>query len=68
MMQSLYRTLFSVFLMLGPVGMCLAQAATDEPEPKSYVASYFVVGLGITLGLVAICKGAGRRKEVRRPE
>lgn len=40
----------------------------EEEAGKSYVQSYFIVGLGITLGLVAICKSAGRRKKVRPKE
>ena len=43
--------------------------AEEEEEPgKSYVTSYFIVGLGITLGLVAILKSSGRRKKIRAPE
>jgi len=66
-MQRLYHTFLSTMIWLGPVAMCFAQQAEEEVE-KSYVASYFIVGLGLTLGLVAVCKSAGRRKEVRRPE
>lgn len=68
MMQVLNRFLFTMILATGPVRTCLAQANAEEPAAKSYVASYFILGLGITLGLAAICKSAGRRKDVRRPE
>ena len=44
-----------------------AQEAEEEPE-KGYVMSYFIVGLGITLGLVAVCRPANRAKNVRKPE
>jgi hypothetical protein len=47
---------------------CLAQATGPEEPEKSYVLPYFVVGLGITLGLVAICRPSKRRKEVRPSE
>ena len=48
---------------------CWAQAPPEQaPVEKSYVASYFVVGLGIALGLATICRPAKRRKEVRRPD
>ena len=36
---------------------CLAQVTAPEEPEKSYVLSYFIVGLGITLGLVAIMTG-----------
>ena len=65
MLRSLHRVLFTIWFTLAPVGLCLAQ---DEVAEKSYVGPYFIVGLGIALGLAAICKSAGRRKEVRRPE
>lgn len=45
-----------------------AQATAEEEAPKSYVMSYFIVGLGITLGLVAVCRQSKRSKVVRRPE
>ncbi len=66
-MKRLYHTFLSTIVWLGPTAMCFAQQAEEEVE-KSYVASYFIVGLGLTLGLVAVCTGAGRRKEVRKPE
>lgn len=46
----------------------LAQAADEKDVPKSYVMPYFIVGLGITLGLVAVCRPSKRAKNVRRPE
>lgn len=45
----------------------LAQTAEEE-APKSYVMPYFIVGLGIALGLVAVCRPSKRAKNVRRPE
>lgn len=45
-----------------------AQASGNEETAKSYVLSYFVVGLGITLGLVAVCRPSGRRKDVKKPD
>lgn len=46
----------------------LAQVGAEEEAPKSYVMPYFIVGLGITLGLVAVCRPSSRAKTVRRPE
>jgi hypothetical protein len=47
---------------------CAAQVTgDDEPQEKNYVLSYFVVGLGIALGVVAICRPSKRRKEVGQP-
>ena len=66
MLQSFRRVVCTLLFALGPVGLCLAQEG--EEAVKSYVSSYFIVGLGIALGLAAICKSAGRRKEVRRPD
>ena len=60
--------LISFGVWLVTVAPCLAQATGEEPEVKSYVTSYFLVGLGIALGLVAICRPSKRRKEVKRPE
>jgi len=45
-----------------------AQVMGSEAVEKSYVSSYFIVGLGVALGIVAICSGSKRRAEVRRPE
>ena len=45
-----------------------AQITAEEPPPKSYVMPYFIVGLGIVLGLVAVCRTSKRDKNVRRPE
>lgn len=68
-MQPLKRFLTTLTITFGPAVLCFAQAAAEEEElPKSYVASYFIVGLGIALGLVAVCRASGRRKEVRKPE
>ena len=68
-MKRLYHTILSTIICLGPAAMTFAQeAAAEEEVGKSYVASYFIVGLGLTLGLVAVCTSAGRRKEVRKPE
>lgn len=67
-MKRLYHTILSTIIWLGPVAMTFAQEAAEEEAGKSYVASYFIVGLGLTLGLVAVCTSAGRRKEVRKPE
>jgi|GEM_PF-4748951 len=44
-----------------------AQKPEEEPE-KGYVMSYFIVGLGIALGLVAVCRPSKRSKNVRKPE
>ncbi len=66
MLQFVRRSFLSLWMTLGPVAMCFAQE--EAAGGKSYVGSYFIVGLGITLGLLAICKSAGRRKEVKRPE
>lgn len=68
MLKSLNRILLSLSLALVSASLCMAQAGNEEEVAKSYVGSYFIVGLGITLGLLAICKGSGRRKEVKRPE
>lgn len=65
MLRSVYQFLLTLLCTLGPASLGLAQ---EESGPKSYVSSYFIVGLGIALGLAAICKSAGRRKEVKRPE
>lgn len=43
-------------------------SATEEEPEKGYVMSYFIVGLGITLGLVAVCRPSKRSKVVRKPE
>ena len=53
-------------LSLSQTAACFGQE--EEEAAKSYVGSYFIVGLGVTLGLLAICKSAGRRKEVKKPE
>ena len=66
MLQSVRRIFYTLVFAFGPISICWGQE--DEEAVKSYVAPYFIVGLGIALGLVAICKSAGRRKEVRRPE
>ena len=65
MSNLLHRMLMSVILLLGSTGVSWGQE--EEEAVKSYVASYFIVGLGIALGLAAICKSAMRRKEVKRP-
>lgn len=68
-MRHAYTFLTSTFISLVAAMPALAQAAAEESEaPKSYVMSYFAVGLGIALGLVAVCRGSSRRKEVRKPE
>ena len=46
----------------------LAQIKPEEKPEKSYVLSYFIVGLGIALGLVAVCRPSKRSKNVRRSE
>ena len=65
MLRTLHRALFTILFTLTPVSLCLAQ---EEVAQKSYVGPYFIVGLGIALGLAAICKSAARRKEVKRPD
>ncbi len=68
-MRMVFIHLTSILLCLITTVPCLAQAAAEEgSDGKSYVSSYFVVGLGIALGLVAICRPGKRNKEVRRPE
>ena len=72
-MKSKLRNAFVGMLLvftLSGVSLGQSTAATGEEEEaaKSYVQSYFIVGLGITLGIVAICKSAGRRKKVKAPE
>lgn len=63
-----YLTLLSAHLIcLFAALPAWAQEAEEEPE-KGYVMSYFIVGLGIALGLVAVCRPAKRAKRVRKPE
>lgn len=67
MKRTMYQTLINLLVALSFQGVCWAQPGEEEVV-KSYVGSYFIVGLGVALGLAAICKSAGRRKEVKRPE
>ena len=62
----LYTTLLCFSLLAAP---CVAQESSEEEEAgKSYVMSYFLVGGGIGLGLVAVCVASKRRKDVRKPD
>lgn len=38
------------------------------PQPKSWVAGYFITGLAITLGLVILCRPGTRTQDFRRPD
>lgn len=67
-MRRVLNFAFSTVLLLSMAAPGLAQVEEPEPEPKSYVMSYFIVGAGIGLGLVAVCRASSRRKEVRKPE
>jgi len=42
-----------------------AWAADGENTAKGWVTSYFLVGLGITLGLIAVLRPVGRTTEVK---
>ena len=66
-MRNAFTLLNSILICLISSMPAFAQASGDG-GPKSYVLPYFVVGLGITLGLVAVCRPSGRRKEVQKPE
>lgn len=55
-------------LLLATAAPTLAQVQAEEPPEKSWVLSYFLVGLGVTLGLVSVCRMSKRQKEVRKPE
>lgn len=66
-MRNAYTFLTSTFICLFSSMPAFAQAAAEEEPEKSYVMSYFAVGLGIALGLVAVCRNSSRRKEVRKP-
>ena len=61
------RCLSLLFCLLAAVPG-LAQAPAEETSDKDYVMCYFLVGLAVTLGLVAICRPSKRSKEVRRPD
>ncbi len=67
-MRRLLAHLNCGLVWLAMVAPCLAQAEAEEEAGKSYVMSYFIVGAGIGLGLVAICRSSTRRKEVRKPD
>ena len=58
----------SILFLLFVAAPSLAQAPATEGTEKSYVTSYFIVGLGVALGLVAVCRGSKRRAEVRKPD
>lgn len=64
-MRHVIQSLLFALVFAAP---CLAQAEPEPEEPKSYVMPYFVVGGGIALGLVAICRPGKRSKTVRAPE
>lgn len=71
MKSKLRHAAVGLLLALTFAGTSIAQSESGEEEAeagKSYVQSYFIVGLGVTLGLVAICKSAGRRKKIKAPE
>lgn len=67
-MRRLFAHLSCGLVWLAMVAPCFAQVKPEEEEPKSYVMAYFIVGAGIGLGLVAVCRSSTRRKEVRKPE
>lgn len=68
MMRRIRSKTFSILFLLVAAAPCLAQATATEGTAKSYVTSYFIVGLGVALGLVAVCRGSKRRAEVRKPD
>ena len=48
-------------------GSLWAQAEeAAAPAGKNYILCYFLVGLGVVLGLVVICRPGRRHAEVRR--
>jgi hypothetical protein len=56
--------LFSVCMTLP----CFAQLPGDEePQVKNYVICYFVVGLGIALGVIVVCRPSKRTADIKRP-
>ena len=61
------RCLSLLFCLLAAVPG-LAQFGPEEASEKNYVMCYFLVGLAVALGLVAICRPSRRSKEVRRPD
>ena len=67
-MKRLVYSVHAILLSLAFAFPCWAQEAAEEEEAKSYVMSYFIVGLGVTLGLVAVCRASKRRKDVRKVE
>ena len=66
MRRSWSRCLSLLFCLLTAVPG-LAQESEGAIE-KDYVMCYFLIGLTVTLGLVAICRPSKRSKEVRRPD
>ena len=67
-MRNASKLAATFFIMLCTAMPAAAQVESEEEAPKSYVMSYFAVGLGIGLGLVAVCRSSKRRKDVRKPE
>jgi len=63
------RVLQSLLIATALAVPAFAQADSDKEEPvKSYVMPYFIVGAGIALGLVAVCRASNRSKVVRAPD
>ncbi len=68
-MKSLFVRLISCGYCLMAAIPCWAQAPGEEAvAEKSYVFPYAIFGLGVALGLVAICRPGKRLSEIRRPE
>lgn len=68
MMRRITHLVTGWMFLLMAVAPALAQVEPEAPPEKSWVLSYFLVGLGVTLGLVSVCRMSKRQKEVRKPE
>ena len=68
MIRRTYSSIRCILMLPMTAAPSFAQGMGSEAVEKSYVLSYFIVGLGVALGIVAICSGSKRSAEVRRPE
>lgn len=66
---SLTAFCLTTLFVLGPATTLLAQADGEEEAGISWVGPYILVGLFVTLGVVAVCYQSNRQnEELRRKE
>ena len=66
--KRLFAVLWSLLLVAVTAVPALAQAEEENVAKESWVLSYFLVALGIALGMVAICRMGKRKKDFRQIE